>query len=249
MRYARVGMFFAAVLATCGWLATMSSAQVGGGRGGGGVMRERVVSSPPTVAVCPSAAATKIQAALNQPVTFDFVETPLNDVLIYIKDNHDLQVFVDSTRLADAGIDTTTLPITSSLQGITLQSALSLILNSHGLTWYIGDEVLKITTKEAADERFETRLYDVSDLVGGVGDRSAACQQLRQAIVGTVKGNWQEGHGAATICAVDLPGVCALSVAQTYDGHQQVAQFLEKLRTLKTPAQQLEPLQPTLTPR
>ena len=57
--------------------------------------------------------------------------------------------------------------MTSRVQGISLRSALRLMLRriDPELTYSIQDEVLMITTKEAAAENLVTRVYPVADLV------------------------------------------------------------------------------------
>ena len=51
------------------------------------------------------------------------------------------------------------------MKGISLRSALRLILEEFDLTYVVQDEVLKITSKEKADEILTTRVYPVADLV------------------------------------------------------------------------------------
>jgi hypothetical protein len=56
-------------------------------------------------------------------------------------------------------------PINRTLSGITLRSAMKIILEPLGLTYIIEDEVMKITTIIAADEKLSSRVYPVGDLV------------------------------------------------------------------------------------
>ena len=66
--------------------------------------------------------------------------------------------------------------VTVSLSGVTLRSALKLMLKEIDLTYVIRDEVLKITTPEEAENELLTKVYPVADLVlpilsgsGGMG--------------------------------------------------------------------------------
>ena len=52
-----------------------------------------------------------------------------------------------------------------ALKGITLRSALRLMLDDLGLTYLIQDEVMQITTPEKAEARLLTKVYPVGDLV------------------------------------------------------------------------------------
>ena len=57
-----------------------------------------------------------------------------------------------------------------NLKGASLKSALRLMLGELGLTYVIQDEVLLITTKEAAEQKLETR-----SLSGGRPGPAAEC--------------------------------------------------------------------------
>jgi hypothetical protein len=215
----------------------------GGAQSNGGVSAFTTQPASPVVVVgpatilrqVPGAAEKKILAALQEPVSFAFQETPLTDLCTFIKDKHSLQIVFDTGVLADAGKDPATLLITCDLNGVELRSAMNLMLSTQGLAWMVKDQVLLITTKETADSTFETRLYDVRDLV--TSDRepngSPDFDSLIKTIVATCKGNWQESGGGATIHEFSNNGVRAISVAQTYDGHEQIDALLAELRKLK----------------
>ena len=57
-------------------------------------------------------------------------------------------------------------PVTFSISGISLRSALRLMLQPLQLTYLIQDEVLLITTPEAADQQLLICVYDVREIVG-----------------------------------------------------------------------------------
>ncbi len=73
----------------------------------------------------------------------EFIETPLQDVIDFLKDFHQIEIQIDQKSLDDVGIGTDT-PITRNLKGITLRSALRLLLRDLDLTYLIRDEVLLI---------------------------------------------------------------------------------------------------------
>ena len=122
----------------------------------------------------PGKAEQRIMEALQEPTKVDFVDTPLSECIDYLKTLHKINIEFDKKALDDAGIGTDT-PVTRNLQGITLRSALRLILKELGLTYVIQNEVLLITTPEDAGTRLSTRVYPVADLVmpvqsiGGMG--------------------------------------------------------------------------------
>ncbi len=109
----------------------------------------------------------KILTALDEKTELDFAETPLKDVMDYIKERHHIEVQFDQNALKNANppIDPSQTLITRSLKGVTLRSALKLILSEYNLTYVVKDEVLKITSKDEADKVLVTKVYPVGDLV------------------------------------------------------------------------------------
>ena len=73
-------------------------------------------------------AEKKINEALKSPTQLEFIETPLTDVIDYLKDYHEIEIQIDKKALDDVGIGTDT-PVTKNLKGISLRSALRLMLH------------------------------------------------------------------------------------------------------------------------
>lgn len=109
-------------------------------------------------------AEKKIVEALESPTKMEFHESPLEDVVEYLKQYHDIEIVIDNRALGDVGAGSDT-PITKSLKGISLRSALRLTLRDLDLTYMIRDEVLLITTPEEAENQLTTKVYPVADLV------------------------------------------------------------------------------------
>ena len=118
-------------------------------------------------------AEKRIDDALKSPTEVVFVEATLQEVIDFLKEKHKIEIKIDTKDLQEAGIGTDT-PVTVDLKGISLRSALRLMLKDLGLTYLIKDEVLRITTPEVADNELSTKVYPVADLVlpipqGGMG--------------------------------------------------------------------------------
>jgi hypothetical protein len=92
------------------------------------------------------AAEKRLAAALASPTQIEFVDTPLKDVVDYLKDLHHIEIQFDEKALKGVGIDEST-PVTRDLRGVSLRSALSAILGDLGLDSEIRDEVLLIKPK------------------------------------------------------------------------------------------------------
>jgi hypothetical protein len=110
-------------------------------------------------------AEKKIDEALKSPTAIEFVQTPLGDVIDYLKDLHKIEIQLDKKELEGMSIGPDTL-VTVSLKGISLRSALRLFLDDLGLKFVVHDEVLLITSPPKADNEFlTTRTYPLGDVV------------------------------------------------------------------------------------
>jgi tetratricopeptide (TPR) repeat protein len=109
-------------------------------------------------------AERRINEELRRPTEMQFLDTPLSDAISVIKDRHQIEIQLDQKALRDAGI-ATDQPVTLDVKGISLRSALKLLLRPLDLTYVIQDEVLMITTPEEAENRLSIKVYPVGDLV------------------------------------------------------------------------------------
>jgi hypothetical protein len=114
----------------------------------------------------------RIFKELGQTATLEFIETPLKDAIQILKDRHSIPIELDVKKLEEAGVNLDT-PVTKNLSGITLRSALRLMLNDLELTYVVRDEVLLITTPEEAESQLITKVYPVGDLVVPIGINSS----------------------------------------------------------------------------
>ncbi|WP_197531434.1 VWA domain-containing protein [Posidoniimonas corsicana] len=109
----------------------------------------------------------RIAEALASPLTsagLDFLDTPLEEVVDFLRTEYEIEIQLDETALDDLGIGTDE-PVTVNLRNISLRSALRLMFKQLELTYVIADEVLLITTEEEAETRLTVRVYNVGDLV------------------------------------------------------------------------------------
>ena len=90
-----------------------------------------------------------IRAALDQKTDIKFIETPFNSVIDDLKQRHAIEIQLDHRALDDASIPMNT-PVTRSIRGVTLRSALNLLLDPLDLTYAVQNGVLMITTEAEA---------------------------------------------------------------------------------------------------
>lgn len=88
-----------------------------------------------------------IHAALEQNTDISFVETPLKDAIDFMANQHSIPIVLNAKKLEAAGVNIDT-PVTKRLKGITLRSALNILLDELELTYAVQNGVLMITTKE-----------------------------------------------------------------------------------------------------
>lgn len=174
-------------------------------------------------------AEKKILLELEEPTTIDFVETPLEDAVDYLRDLHGIEIQLDTKALEDAGINTDT-PFSRKLHGISLRAALRLLLGSVDMTFDIRDEVLLLTTKEEAATWLITRTYPIADLLEGRDYDS-----LVDAITNSVDSkSWDVSDGAGSISEVTASK--SLVISQTRDVHDKVLTLLRSLRAARKSA-------------
>ena len=183
-----------------------------------------------------SATEQRIQAALEEDTRLEFIEVPLGDLVEFLKDHHGINIEMDSRALDDVGIGTD-VPITRNLKGISLRSALQLILDNLDLTYIIKHEVLMITTTEVADAHVESHVYSLHRL----GDVDS--EELAKVIQNTIRPDtWRTGASSdkspssggvkapktprrAAIEA--LPG--CLVITQSQHAHEEITDLLIQL--------------------
>lgn len=166
----------------------------------------------------------KIYQELERPTTLDFVDTPLAEAVQYLEDFHKIQIEMDKKALEDAGL-ATDAPITRQLQNISLRSALRLIFDQLDLDYIIRDQVLMITTKDAADNYLVVKVYPVEDLVvhSGKMNNNALLNVIESAVR---PASWDASGGQGSI----TPFRGSLVISQTETAHYEVAQLLRQLR-------------------
>jgi hypothetical protein len=180
-----------------------------------------------------SPAVSKIERVLGRPLAspgLDFVDTPLEEVVSALQDAHGIPIKLDRPAMDEMAMDPSE-PVTISLNNVSLRSALRLMLEQLQLTYMIRDEVLMITTRDAAQKRLTTCVYDVRGIVDITG-KSIDYDSLIDTIVSCIETeSWAEnGGGEAQIRPVN-PGLLVISHVQSV--HEEIRALLETLRDLR----------------
>jgi hypothetical protein len=167
-----------------------------------------------------SVAEQKIRASLDDQTSLNFIDTPLTDCIQFIATNHEIPIIIQTQALDDAGIPSDE-PINLVLSGITLRSALKIMLKDLDLTYIIQDEVMQITTKDIANDpaNMKPYVYPVGDLVidlepqglgsgglgGGFGGGGGGLGGGQQGGGGGQQGGGFGGGGFGSVAPFALP--------------------------------------------
>jgi hypothetical protein len=166
-------------------------------------------------------AEARIVRTLAKPTTVEFVDLPLEDCISFLKEYHNVNMWLDKASLSDEGV-ALDQPVTLKLAGVTLESVLHLLLEPVQLDWIVQDEVLKITTRSWADKHPETRTYDIHNLV----DAGHKHEDLIAAITTCIEpASWS---GKETTAGISHTGG-VLVIRQSQRVHSDIAHLLEEL--------------------
>lgn len=147
----------------------------------------------------------------------------------------EIPILIDEPALMDEGISNDS-PVNLSLAGISLKSALRLMLEPLQLTAVIDEQVLKITTIIKAEEMVGIMIYDIHDLPLN-GDTNLLIETLTTVIKPE---SWGEAGGPGTVAQFEMnrtdekpAKVTLLVVRQTEAVHKKIATLLADLRQVR----------------
>lgn len=165
--------------------------------------------------------ATLVPKQLATAVTIDFADSTLKDVARWIQEEQKLAVLFDNSALSEKGI-LLGEPVSDRLNGDPIYLLLNR-LSSLGLASYVEDDILHITTIDAAESRMLTNSYNVNDLF----DKGYKPDDLISTLYAATDGKWadQDGTGGSMEWLGDV-----LFVRQTDGVHRQVAGLIAALR-------------------
>jgi hypothetical protein len=105
--------------------------------------------------------ADKVRKALDQAVTIEFAEQPLQVALNQLGEQVKLKFVIDRVAIAQMGVADPDMPVTAKLQDTKLRSGLRSILSQYGLSFVLIEETVLVTTPEMADYRQLQQRIDV----------------------------------------------------------------------------------------
>ncbi len=191
----------------------------------------------------------------NMKVSLDFRETPLADVMDFVRELSGINILVDPRVYEE--VDPAKLVLTVKVDDLQLGSALRLVLGLRDLTAVYREGVLLVVTKSSLQDEVYTRMYDVHDLLQPITDFAGPTIELAAGEGGedavgpnsfiTDPPNPPPTPGRLVemiqdACAPETWGGDKVSiqvtngvliVCQSRDTHRQVAEFLNRLRSTR----------------
>ena len=156
--------------------------------------------------------------ALDKPTEVAFQDNPLNDALNYLKDRHEIEIWIDTAQ-----VNPDDVTVTLETSKVSLRSCLNLILEPHGLCFLVEDDVLKVTSLEYAENKFITRTYPVGDLFESAEDAQELTELLQCGLGLSPSDENPRPLMISTTARV-------LVIRQTHQVHDQLLQLLRNLR-------------------
>lgn len=152
---------------------------------------------------------------LQKPVSVNFADTPLSDIVEYLSRETESRIHLDVAAIEEAGL-LVDAPVSLLMSGQTLATTLRLMLAPFELTTVVRSGELFITTNEVASEMLHSVVYDVRKIHDS--------QELGDAVMFVTDGNWEEVDGSGGTLSVTESGL--MVVRQTDSVHAQIADFL-----------------------
>ncbi len=198
-----------------------------------GYSREAIAqeAAPPAAARTDlGALEARIEAVLGESTSLQFLDQPLGDVVAFLEDRHKIEIQLDRAALDTAGVNTDT-PVTIDVEGISLRSALNLMLKSIDLTYCVRDGVLLVTTTEEVENELVTKVYDARRFLyvtDKYGERKRDSEPLFELVTTHVRpSDWMYVGGMGSIDFVDQSAV----VSQSWHAQHEVGDFMTALET------------------
>ncbi|MEZ6144458.1 MAG: permease prefix domain 1-containing protein [Planctomycetaceae bacterium] len=166
--------------------------------------------------------ATLIPAPLAKRITWEFSDLPLKEMVNEFAERIEMPVYIREDVLSDIGIPMDE-PVEGRINDLPAYLLLDRVFAGLGLSWYVDDGILNITSGKDADKRYTLDSYVITDLL----DRGYTVERLRDLTEEMTEGPWQniDGHGGTWTAVGDV-----VLMRQTDRVHREVAGLFQALR-------------------
>ena len=204
-----------------------SSSAVSGNDSVGALAQVREKATPVQSSQKEAAPVVPVEDVLGDVVPVDFDGTSIRDVLESLARQKKFEVIYHQKLVHKPDELDSQIILKSRL--MTLRQILNHVLDPNELGWKIDGAVLVVGDKEDVDSHniFQTRYYEIGDLLEQFGDAQLIRQQITQRVD---LESWEDVGGAGSAEVIGS----TLIVRQSDDVHQKLKPFLEKLRSIAT---------------
>jgi len=168
----------------------------------------------------------RIMECLERPLEKSYEDATLVDVVNDMRLAARTHILFQKNPLRDFGIDPETEPIDRDCLTMSVGEALDFILPDIGLTHVLRDGILLITTIDQSREILSTRIYDVTNLMGGPQSANAILDLATEIVE---PDSWDTWGGPGTLQLVEQEHGWFLVVRQTWKIHRELEQFLSDI--------------------
>lgn len=175
-----------------------------------------------------------VSKQLSTEVSLHFENAELMDFLETVQKTSGLNMVVDVPALEEEGL-TTDAPISIDVDGVSIKSALNLVLKPLHLGWTYRDEAVVVTSQLRLQGDLIAVAYPVATLLRSDENVEEGLKRLERIIMETVAADsWSEVGGRGMIHG--NAATQSLVVRQTRDTHAQIASLLAQLQRLRPAA-------------
>ncbi|WP_459558492.1 hypothetical protein [Lacunimicrobium album] len=175
----------------------------------------------------------RIAERLREPISAKFHNTPLVDAIARIQKESGINFAFDEKEVGDEFREQV---LDIELSGISLQSALKIILVKYDFGYIVSNEILSITTQEKAESKNYFRIYDVSslepDVFGAVFVVVDELTAFQDQTLGTAAVVGPNGFKAVSV------GQDKLVIRAKLETHREIEDLLRQLVRKESKAEQ-----------
>ena len=164
-----------------------------------------------------------LRRKLDQQISVTFREEPISSAIAQLATQAEIDIRLDMRALRQLGLRGRE-PVTLALSNRKLSTVLQVLLANYRLTPLLRNGVLWITSRDVADNRVKTAIFDVRDLCPPGGDADGLQQAIEEQ---TAPETWSSQGGPGSI---EFPREGTLFIAQTDAVHEEILQLLERYR-------------------
>ena len=167
----------------------------------------------------------RILAKLEQPISVDFVDTPIAEVAQYIETKLDIPTRIDDYGFDQVGV-TAEHTLSAKFEKIPACDVLTFILNEHDCDWYSNSTSIVFTSNKSASSHNSVEIFDITKIGA---DPIVVCDLM---IVHCAPDTWecQGGSGVITPFVVDDKAI--LIVSQTEPVHRDCRLLISMLQNM-----------------